>query len=514
MATLKAIPTSYLTPARALPQQELADEYITNPEACRLLTYGTRDTRQSDPPHDHGQDGGEVLVGTPVLSLTLGPGLGMQIQRSIVLGTSPRILCTAGLVLRGGISQLSGLLGLSFDAVSQVDLYVSLRPYTEANRNLQVGLQSTALVSFLVPAAPLEMAVAFTLSDLSALGDSRYDREVEVVVWQAYLPSLTVTTGHRLRAVYLDVLAVDTFARDAERSELPRQSISYADIKTGAILGQDLGRKMRDTHNAMLRGMLGRSSGQSADGRADVTRSYRQDLFCGHQHQGIDVPDGCGGYWSDGAVLRDPVALFSLCDSNQVAGITADYAGAVLSSSGVFDATALTLETRASIPSGLGALDLRFELAIATLQQTTRLLIHADVRGLDGVSICTGISSGIHAQESAQDADGLYVCECDPLDSNLFTPSRKRRLARAGLWTLAALRAPTPAQGLRASNHQISEVVRLRLTQPKVDPANTYHPTGDYIIILRFELQTPFGASAVDPLTKLNWGLVLPSRGF
>lgn len=528
MATLKKIPNSYLAPMRTLPQQELADCYITNPAAARLLTYGTRDTRLSDPPHDHGQDGGLVRVEVPVCQVSFGPEkiagvsyVGIQIRRSTVLGASPRILGTAPVPLRGGQTQLSGLLSVAYDAIADIALYVTLRPYSEANRDLQQGLQTTVQVTFTPGAAPEERALGFTFSDLTPIGDTRYDREVELVVWQAYLPPGVVTSGHRLVGVYLDVLATEARARQTERSELPRQIIGYQDIKTGAILGQDLGRKLRDTHNGLLRGMLGRAPGLTNDGRSDTTRPYQQDLWCAHQHQGIDVPDGCGSFGSDGAVERN--ACFTIVASHSTASV-ADYAGITLCPSGAFDATSLRIEARASIPAGLGALDLRFELAVGTLQQVTRLFVHVDVRGFDGVSICTGVASGVHQQQAALDGDSLFVCEVDPLDNNLFVPSRKRRLARAGLWTLAALRQvpsvgvltgpQTAPPGMRTSNHQISETVRLSLTHPKLRTTDTPHATADYRVILRWELQTPEGVTAVDGSTKFNWALGLPSRGF
>jgi hypothetical protein len=509
MATLKKIPDSYLTPARTLPQQELADAWITNPEAARLLTFGTRDPRLSDPPHDHGQDGGEVLVDVPLTIY-----VATQIQRSVVQGASPRVLITQGVILRGGQAGFTGRLCLSWDAVGDIVVYVSLRPYSETNRDLLTGLQATTQITFTPGFAPDTRALAFALTDLSALGDTRYDREVELVVWQAYLPPFFVTFGHRLEAVYLETSVVDTSARETERSELPRQSIAYADIKSGAILGQDLGRKLRDTHNAMLRGMLGRAPGLTNDGRSDTTRSYQQEIEGAHQHQGIDVPDGCGSFTSDGAVLRDTLFAVSFCGANPTAGVVGDYSGPYLHPTGAFDATALRVECRASIPSGLGAIDVRFALRVNTDQTNTRLRIHADVRGWDGVSICTGIGSGVHRQENAKDGDGLYVCEVDPLDNALFVASRRRRLGRAGLWTLAALRNPTPATGLRAGNQQISESVRLNLTHPKLRPSDPMHATADYQVVLRWELLTPDLLTAVDLFARVNWCLGLPSRGF
>lgn len=523
MATLKKIPTSYLTPMRTLPQQEMADEYITNPQAGRLLVYGTRDTRLSDPPHDHGQSGGEIRKDVQVFAVSLGPEktaagprLGIQIQRSaLLLGLNPpRILGAAGVMLKAGQSQVSGLLFVAVDAIAQMTISVSLRPYTETNRDINQGLQATAQIIFTPLAAPSEAALSWSLTDLSSMGDSRYDREAELVVWQQYQPPTTVTSGHRLVGVYANVLVVDTRARDAERSELPRQDIAYADIKTGAILGQDIGAKMRATHNALMRGMLGRAPGLDNLGYSDQTRPYIQDIEAAHQHQGIDVPDGCGSFWSDGAVLRDTVAALSLHHINSVAGTSADYTGAFLHSSGVFDATSLLVELRCSIAAGLGALELRVAVFVGTAEQTTRFLVHCDVRGFDGVSICTGVSSGIHQQESALDSGGLFVCEIDPLDNNLFSPSRKRRLARAGLWTLAALRSQTPASGMRPTNQQISETIRINLTQPKIDSSNAPHATADYVLTVRLELQTPFGATAVDTASKLNWLLAVPARGF
>jgi hypothetical protein len=425
------------------------------------------------------------------------------------------------LILRAGQQELSGLLSLAYDAIQTITLYVTLRPYSEVNRDLLTGLQATTQIVFTPLAAPEERALPFALTDLSPLGDTRYDREVELVVWQAYLPPAVVSFGHRLVGVELVTSVVDTRAREAERSELPRQGISYADIKTGAILGQDLGRKLRDTHNGLLRGLLGRAPGLTNDDRSDTTRSYRQEVVCAHEHQGIDVPDGCGSFVSDGAVRRDTLFAIPCAHASNLGTFAQDYQGVPLHLSGIFDAASLRLEARASIPSGLGAIDIRFCLRSESRQQVTRLLVHVDVRGFDGVSIATDVASGVHRQESELDSDGLYVCEVDPLDNNLFVPMRRRRLARAGLWTLAALRdvpglllASTPTNGMRPSNHQISETVRINLTHPKLRPLDTPHQTADYIVVLRWEMQTVEGLTPVDPGTKLQWVLGLPSRGF
>lgn len=524
MATLKKIPDSYLTPARTLPQQELAEAHIENPAAARLLTYGERDPRLSDPPHDHGQDGGEVLLSTTVLSITFGPEKtlsgpqqGIQLFRggSFSLFGERVILGTAGVPLRGGQTELSGLLVVGYDSIATLDFYVTLRPYAEANRDFGFGRHVTTQVTFTPGAAPEERALSFTLTDLSLLGDVRYDREVELVVWQAYEPPAPVTSGHRLMGVYLDVLTADGAARDTQRTELPRQTISYADIKSGAILGQDLGRKMRDTHNGLLRAMLGRAPGLTNDNRPDPTRPYVQPLFCAHQHQGIDVPDGCGGFWSDGAVLRDTLFAVSFCHSNTTSS-SPDYTGALLHLTGTFDALALRVEARASIPAGLGALEIRFELDTEAREVNTQLFLHVDVRGFDGVSIATSVSSGVHQQRSERDVDGLWVCEVDPLDNNLFVPSRRRRLGQKGLWTLDALLRPdaTTEDGMRPSHCQISEVVRVTLTHPKLRAEDTPHETGDYVVVLRWELQTPGSGTAVDPFSALRWVLGLPGRGF
>lgn len=521
MATLKKIPDSYLTPVRNLPQAELADCVIVNPKSGRLLIYGTRDTRQSDPPHDHGQDGGEVLRDVTPFTVTVGPEktlsgpqVGIQIQRTSGFGSNPRVLLTCGVPLRAGVTELTVSVPIAFDSVADITLYVTLRPYAETNRDFEAGLHVTEEVTYTPGAAPDEAVVEVELTDLTPLGDSRYDREVELVIWQAYLPPATVTSGHRLMGVYGEVSGVQSVARSSDRNELTRQLISYSEVKTLAILGQDFGKKVRDTHNGLMRGMLGRAPGLTNDGRSDPTRPYRQSLSGAHTHQGIDVPDGCGSFYSDGAVLRDTLFLVCLSHANPTAGVVEDYSGALCHGSGTFGASSLTIEARASIPAGLGAMDVRFALKVGSSQQNTRLLLHADVRGFDGVSICTGVSSGVHQQQSELDGDALYVCEVDPLDNNLFVPSRKRRLARAGLWSLAALRSPTPASGMRASNVMISEQVRLNLTHPKIRSSDTPHATADYMVTLRFELQTPEGASAVDATTKLNWALGLPSRGF
>jgi hypothetical protein len=535
VATLKKIPDTYLTPARQLPEQEAFDLHVGNPEAARLLIGGSRQIRAADPPHDHGQDGGEVLLAHPPVRLSFGPVAlatgtvsGSLIESVLVDGVpsfsaalGPRLMASAGVFVAGGVQSLEGYVLFAFDSLNAVSVIVTLRPYGQTNKDSDRGLALTQTLAF----TPLGSvwSVALSFADLTPLGDVRYDREYELCIWQNYSPPAVVTFGHRVTSIYLDAgtpATVQGGARDVSRLDQPRQSVSVADIKAGAILGQDVGRKMRSTHNALLRSLLGRAPGLlNSDDTPDLARPYLQEVHAAHQHRGIDVPDGCGGYWSDGAVLRDTLFADCLCVPNPLTAPVIqneDYRGFLVHSSGALDATWVQLEYRASIPAGLGAIDLRFCLETAATQIETRLLIHADVRSWGGVSICTGLVSGNHRSRAAKDAGGLYVCEVDPLDNEAFEPSRKRRLTRKGLWTLDARRLSSlrSLAGVRSTAHQISEVVRLNLTHPKINPTDKAHATADYRIILRFEVQITGGATVVDPGAELRWVLGVASRGF
>jgi hypothetical protein len=536
MATLKKIPDAYLTPARQLPEQELADMMVSNPEAARLLTYGTRQPQNADPPHDHAQEGGEVLIYHPACRLTFGPepfaagsmqgvvidgGVLVDGQFTFDVALGPRILASGAVFLPGGTQRLEGYLLVEVDQFEAMTLYVSLRPYNQLNKKFDTLDHPSVQLTFTPATAQHTEALVF--ADLSTLGDVRYDREYELVIWQAYRPNAPVTFGERVVAVYLDAgvaATVHAGARVVTRLDLQRQSVSYADVKSGAILGQDVGRKMRSTHNALLRGMIGRAPGLlNSDDASDLLRPYTQEVHCAHQHQGIDVPDGCGGYWSDGAVIRD--TLFSESFAHRVIVTSPpvpnqDYKGRKIHSSGALDATWVQLEYRASIPAGLGAIDVRLCVESGSSRVETRLLVHADVRGQDGVSICKGITSGVHRHANTLDATGLFVCEVDPLDNDAMEPGRKRKLGRKGLWTKEARRfnGLSPRPGVRNTAHQISEVVRLLLTHPKLDPADSRHQTADYRVLLRLELQITGAATVVDPGAELRWVLGVSSRGF
>jgi hypothetical protein len=433
----------------------------------------------------------------------------------------PRPIAACGLWVAGGTQTLEGYLYLDLDVADTVTLHVTLRPYGQANRDFGSGLSlSQTLTAALLGG---QRTLPLSLVDLTPLGDPRYDRECELVVWQDYVPAGPVTSGSRLVAVYLDAglpATVQAGARDATRLDLPRQAVSVADIKTGAILGQDVGRKMRATHNALLRGMLGRAPGlKNTDDTPDLQRPYIEEVHCAHQHRGIDVPDGCGGYWSDGVALRDtyfaqsfyqPVFVVAPVVQNQ------DYRGALIHSGGALDATWIQAEYRVSIPAGLGAMELRFSLEPAAQEIETRLLVHVDVRGEDGVSICTGLTSGNHRHADALDAGGLYVCEVDPLDNDAFEPSRKRRLTRKGLWTRDARRLTslTSIAGVRDTAQLVSEVVRVNLTHPKINASDPPHATTHYRVLIRWELQVTGGVTSHDPGAQVRWVLGYATRGF
>jgi hypothetical protein len=525
MATIEKIPDSYLTPARVLPEQELADAHIENPKALRLLTYGSREIKQASPPHDHAQDGGDTLIWFPILNAIFGASRVPLAQGIVISGAQfdvsqgARLLSTMSVFVPGGVNELQGFLTLDLDSISEINLWVTLRPYSAANKNLQRGLYIAQQILFTPAVAPVVISQDVLFSNLAQLGDSRYDREFEIVIWQAYQPPAPVTSGHRIVSLYLDAgipATVQAGGRDVSRNDLPLKTVSYADIKSGAILAVDLSLKMRATNNDLLSGMLGRATGLLSNDTPDRDRPYIQPIWCAHQHQGIDVPDSCGGFWSDGAVVKSHLISSSYFGAGLIVTTNQAYSGLLLHTNGLPDASWLLLEHRLSIPSGLGALELRFELSTGGALVNQRVFVHIDVRDPSGTSICTGLSSGVHDQQRARDAEGLWVCEVDPLDNDRFVFMRRRRLASKGLWTLDAQRDHDEIVNdeLARTTHQISDVVQIKLTHPKYRQTDEPHVTQDYTLTLRLEHVIVGGATPLEPTTRINWLLVKPRRGF
>jgi hypothetical protein len=524
--TIKKIPTSYLTPNRALPKREVYDAFVANPKATRLLTYGGREILGAATAHDHAEDGGEVLRDRSRLSVMFGPqgrefaGIVPKIGINLLppqgagdFVASPKLVASGPVLFPGGVKQVSGRLRIFYDTTDPITIYVGIRPYSALNYKFGFGALLYQTIAY-TPSLPASYrGLAFTFPALDDMGGVEFDRELEVCLWQGYNPG--AGSGHRLCDIYLSpgAAGVATAAgRAAKRRDPGLVSVSTAEVLQGAHLDTQLTNKIRQRVNQELSGLLGLAPGVMPDGRTpDRTRPYTQEVQGAKQHQGALVPDGSGGFFCDGACLREQRAVqWYPRNLGENAGGTAvtgnPYLGPEIHPSGALDGQWGRWKFRASLEAGLTALWIRFALRIATIDVHTTCKAHVGVLDFSGANIAKRITSELHSS-SGTDADGLLVCQVDPLDNDAYQRGQDRRRAGKGIWTGDGLlldASLNPPAGIQGPPYQASELVQVELSHPAVRPTDSPHKTQDYMIVFRAELAT-LDSGNYDPSTRLQW---------
>lgn len=546
MATLTKIPLSYLAPNRTIPQAELGVLANTNPATLRLLTYGTRPVVGVSIGHDHGQDGGDALLWRSVLSLTFGPHhnpIGVSIVDAIgipfaqsavesanpVSATNPKLVAAAPVLVPGGLASLEGVVVFYADTTDAITVRITLRPVGAHNHDLgEAPGEALATISFTPTAPPkyYSQTVSFSASTLAGLGDPAFDRELELCVWQLYSPASSIQ-GHRLVSLTLDAGSYGvTLAgtRPPAQGDPALSHVEVGEVLTGQAVVPDLLGRIKDRYSQEGAALLGRAPGLGADAQtSDSRREFVQNVIAAHQHTGILAENEGGELVSDGAIVRDQlfVQTYALrfdqgADNRLVFDNEPVQGQGIGEPGGAGIASPLELIFRASIPAGLGAFLVRFSLGPReTTDKTCR--IRVDVRGEDGVSIVTGVTSGRNRASSTL-VGGYWVCEVDPIDNPAWQPIRRLRPLLRSPWSLNALlpaaqRPPVLFAPARTGGfHRVSELVRVELTQPAVRSTDTPHKTGDYRILIRLDLQKD--DATYDSAARLLWMHGLTERGW
>jgi hypothetical protein len=540
MSSITAIPDSYLEPLRGLSAAEKKVLFLDNDEGIRDLIYGSRAIEEAAPPHDHAENGGEVLAyhilsvsfprrkledgtGTAALGIPLGtPQTGETFDSSN--GGTSKLVASAPLFLPGGTRNLYVFALISWDGNSGgldfPGLAGILSPYAWTNYkeedspsyDLEVwSSEGTISTGAAVVAAA---RLAWTANQLDRLGDPALDRELELRLFQNF----DAPSGAARRLLGLFAVAgasPATRAADQNRDK-PRAELQPVDIlgSTGALT-PSVTSTIRRQMNQHAAAALGLAPGVASNGESvDRRRTFRQIIERGHQHQGILVPEDDGSFSCDGAVIRR--ALVAQCFPRNLGENTSHvvdgdaYRGIRLHPSGgaTLDGKYLTLRYRVPIPRGLGSLVLRFAAYAGTSDQRTAMTARAKLSLISGgSSIVTGMRTPRRSSH-AVDASGFHYVEVSPLPNDAY-PRPERG------WTQAAkLQAAEAPEGVDLTwAYQISEPVEILLTHPAVKSTDDPHPTGDYELALRFDLLRQ-DAGVYDEAARLNWLLVVPGRGW
>jgi hypothetical protein len=542
--TLKKIPDSYVQPNRAWPASERYDLLVGNPAAQETQIYGTRKIKGALPAHTHGEDGGELLdeqlfadvpgpQGSPGTFFSPPPPegnptkIGIPICRRIndflPLSTHPLGLLRRPVLLPGGVSALKIKLGVFWDTVGEVMRFrVWLASLARHNTMARAGDPALVdppdiaaiVVTFTTPATLFygSLEASFGAALLARLGDPRLDRLVELIIWQEYNPSSAAR--HRLCCVSGTITGTVGGRRVAAKDRSISQ-VTTGDILAGQALSTDVVGRLRTQTNGLTHATLGKPPGLREDlVTPDRRRSFVEVITRPHQHQGSLVPDPFGAFFSDGVVPRGFLFAESyprdLGDSlTQITTLLSQKfaVGPKLHSSGALDSTWLVLKFRAAIPAGLLSFYLQFCLSRIAADDAAKVRAHISASSLLGEpGGVTSLQSGGSLGMPTYRASAPNPIEIDPLDAR----THLRRLARlrAGLspWATGAIlgKDVRPDDVVTSTEGRISEAIRVELSHPAVRDGAAARVTGDYMVTVKIEVETPT-LGGYDSGVTLNW---------
>lgn len=507
-----------------------------NDTALRDLIYGpTRQVESASPPHDHAEDGGEVLD-APLLSAVFGPQAsetaggtpqvgvpyGINATASYLASDdtgSSKLLAACPLFIPGGVSQVRVRILIYYAGSGSLQFQVQLAPFSRVNYRSLAGVGTQGQSSTVSFGGAGFQKVDVTLTSLTALGDATKDRLCELRIYQ----SISNSVAHRLVGVHVSATST-TGARQAASYDPPRAKILVSDLVDGPITPELMQRAKRVVNGHAV-ALLGRAPGLNADNTPDRKRTYQQEVYYPHQHQGHIVPQFDGTFISDGACLRRAVVGCyprNLGDDGSYNIDATPAKGIKIHPAGTLSSTWLHLKYVMSIPAGLGGLDLYFAVQPATTDIKTEFRAHVDVRPVSNSasssSIVSSVKSGPHVQEQ-NDANNYRVCQVDPLIGDGWQTNKTRRnkfgLSK-GLWTLDALlpASQVPAGYLRDNTPaRISQPVRVELTHRYVRSTDAFRQTQDCTVYFRVELKT-LDSGNYDANARLLWVMILPAKGW
>lgn len=542
---------------------ELYDEdaliyFQANPEALLDLIYGaTRRPYGFTPAHDHAEDGGETLY-TPILSHSFGSfydnnsaALGFPLPvcstvESVVSFASTasngitdrtygkRLFC-AGVLIPGGVSSVRvSVVEWHAQSGLSTQLTATLRGFPAVN--IQLGVATDEVlgdISYTTSGSGTWSVQSVTLSDLAELGDPTQDRECEFALW--ITSDIDQSYDQRLYAVYVVPIAVTSFMRAQSPQDLIHPTFAARELKADlGVFSAQLSAKIREGYNGLNRGLWGYTPGLLPDLTPDRRRRYREDVSGPHTHEGLIVPDGSGGVYSAGALMRDAQSI-GLCVSGNIsfrgAGLPpyarrAPNGGERINSSPLSNLwTPFTF--RRSIPAGCGALVMRVAYmppaaSISATDQTSGLYLSASVAlSSGGSSIVSRVFCGpfVSPINSADPDYGL--CELRPVDDLAYLTNASLESKGWKGWCYSAEIDDATKDSLKIHRallaardpvlYRISMPILVVLTYPPQRPQETAHETADYDVTIKL-----FQRDSADYITggRLQWILCYNSTGY
>jgi hypothetical protein len=513
MSNIKVIPDSDVAPMQPLTPQIINDAFVANVDGVRDLTFGT-------PPllvlaHDHGQARGEVLERV-VATWNFGPSSDSLTTGNWSNGVpmyppsggesffnTPKLLASCGLLLGGNVGDVTMRIAVDMGTLAiprSVTVRVELRVYADSGLDAGqgVGRDLTILINAL--AARYQTATAtIAESELrEVFGLTGLDRECEVNVWLVADPA--VGTTYRLLSLVLSGQTVSQYDASPTSTQILSQ-IEPIEIQQGRRIVDVLGTKLKRRLNQATFGVLGKIPGMATLTQEDDTR-WGRNITAPHQHTGRSEGDGacirqgtwCAPYCVDYKVVAGQMSSLGVFGLNTTTG-----------GSTINDLTAF--EGRASLPKGLGALQLRLAIMPGTFDPSARLRLLVAVDDTMGSTpplnnFATTVSTPTFPQDATLSLGVFIGCEVNPIDTARWNPVAGRT---TGLWTQADLLGTQPVGKSSGAAYRISEPVTIGVDLPS---------TKDYRIKLFCGIESPVGSGVFDTLTFVQWACIVPAYGY
>jgi hypothetical protein len=542
MGTILLIDDTYKAPATTISEVKSLALFDTQVLALQDLIYGPSQTPQGiSPAHDHQEDGGENLA-RPILSHSFGQfrtdwTTGHFTVRGLPIGVprttnDPATQKTFEPVVTNGFSDPSGakkmfgtvvmvpggclgvrvsLLMANTNGGTAVTLAGIFRHLQDVNYKLgNSPTEARADITVTRSGAGADKVYEFyaDIADLSQLGDPKLDRELDFSLW------LTSDDGFNFFDDLITHVEITPYyftsqLRSARADDKPQPRLAVREVqKNKGVFSPVLGDKLKKIWNNLAVSLLGASPGLQSNGQPDQTRRYMEILDDCHRHQGIAVPDIDGTVFSDGAVLADYQSFGYIQTlggddptSSDVHLNSDPVVGRVLHSSATLASGWTQFNFRRSIPSGLGALLMRFGIMPNSLTRTATLLVRVTISPAGETSnIVTRTQCGQYlSEDDSSDTDYQYVELVPRADPGYVN---NRLLLRANLkgWNRGAEIASNlqTAQGMSSKLVRISEPLIVKLTYPPLQPLDPRHKTGDYDVKVRFKLRLTPGGTVYD----------------
>ncbi len=549
MSTLTFLATSALEAGVPLTAAVALLNFATNPDVIRLLTYGSRPIVNASVPHDHDQDGGESLLpailadsfGTyyqnvVAAGIPVGPPVTGSFAASVSDGivdksTAKRLKCWCVVIPGGVLGVRCSLVEYHESASLSIAYNVTFRHLSSVNLKRGVAPEECSVdIAYTTSGVAVYRNQEADLEDLSPLGDPTLDRVVECALW--LISDVSATEEQRVLDIQVVPIILTSAPRKKNNNDPGYPSLSIQELRPGfGVVSLPFAQKIKGISNGLNVSVWGSSPGLLPSGSPDRRRRYRETITEAHTHEGSLCPTSTPGeIVGKGACLKDSQSFGYVSYLGETLPLVAATPPTMdsLPSQGAPIHKATTPATdwvqvnfRRSIPAGCGRLILRVALhagytfAARSYDTSGTLFMSCTVTSVaGGGDIVTQLASGPYRNPiDNRDPDFGFV-ELQPLDDLAHVTNRS--LGRGQVQTGASVTSPlkgwnhgaelTPAE---LSLLQVNEVlyriatVKIQLTYPPERPFETYHPTLDYNIKLRFLMRNSSGV--LDTQAGLLW---------